>query len=241
MGCGGSSFTSLEALAPCEELPTIHPRSGDLEDALRRLNAAYGGDAADVRDSADAAGRIAVDLSNQEIGSALYGEVLPVAFAEAFARLGAKPAMRFYDLGCGSGKLVNLAAMIGLTATGIELECSRYDMACAAEARLHQDVPCEPLRFVHASILDFDFSDADIVLINSVAFGIGMLRSLASTAGRMRPGSKIVSFRSLPGQEFKELETVPMAVSWHRDGEVALWHVQEVLAKHVNSDAMIVS
>lgn len=241
MGCGRSVSPLPGALDACDDsLSPTWPSLGQLclDDALRRLDAAYAGDATQVYDSADGAGRLAVDVSNADVGSNVYGEVLPASFAAAVARLGAHPAMRFYDLGCGSGKLVNLAAMLGFIATGIELEDSRYEMACAAHARLHSKVSCAPPRFIHASFLHHDFSDADIIFINSVGFGAGMIRSLALNARKMRGGSQIISFRPLPGPEFKELEVVPMVVSWQGNGDAALFHVQEVI-KITSNEAML--
>merc|ERR1719333_1719583 len=47
-----------------------------------------------------------------------YGELLPFGVLDMLWRVGAKPGDRFYDLGAGPGKVVALAWLCGLRATG---------------------------------------------------------------------------------------------------------------------------
>ena len=54
--------------------------------------------------------------------------------------LGLQPPAVVYDLGSGTGKLVNAAALLGFSATGIELEPGRHLRACAAARALLRQV-----------------------------------------------------------------------------------------------------
>merc|ERR1711933_233164 len=99
-----------------------------------------------------------------------YGEVLPEGILKILWRLGAKPGDHFYDLGCGPGKMVALAWMLGLRATGVELSRARWEASCYALeglsrledwTRHHPSDLAWPARvagadlvYVHASILE---------------------------------------------------------------------------------------
>eukprot|EP00913_Durusdinium_trenchii_P025258 g23712.t1 len=147
-----------------EQLLAAPPAPPDLGDALGALSRAYAGTGFGD-DTADWEGVLSVDGINGFSNSALYGEINEQDFAELIFDLGLRPPAIIYDLGSGTGKLVNLAALIGFSATGIELEPGRHQRACTAARTLLRQVGDslggQPPRFLHTSFLEFDFSDAD--------------------------------------------------------------------------------
>lgn len=198
---------------------------------LTVLDSAYGGDSTIVKDPAVYSGTSIVEDTNGSSGSATYGEMLPVSLGEVLRKTHTAPGARFFDLGSGTGKLVNFAALLGLSATGIELETGRHEQACISRSLLFKDDVKEPPSFIHGNMLEVDFSEGDLILINSVAFSLDMIDVLAFTAQMMRPGSKIVSFRSLPGPRFVDVCEVMVQVSWNKPGEYSVCYVQEVVKR----------
>lgn len=147
-----------------------------------------------------------------------------------------------YDLGSGTGKLVNVAALLGFSATGIELEPGRHQRGCtAAKALLRQvgdslgGLEKQMPRFIHTSFLDFDFSDADFVWANSIVYGPEMMEAIASVARKMRPGSFVVTHKLLPGSGFEFYREVDLRASWRPQGSVT-FQVQRVLGKPENCE-----
>jgi hypothetical protein len=116
-------------------------------------------------------------------GSLVYGEAAFPSFVAVLRqyvpRLPTGGAGHFVDLGSGCGKAVVAAALAFdfASCTGIELLESLHAMAEEASARLvrvlaeasgavlARDLPA--VTFVHGSFLDYDWSRADVVFMNS--------------------------------------------------------------------------
>jgi len=167
-----------------------------------------------------------VELATSSADAALYGEILPQAFIEMLTYVGACPGMKYYDLGSGFGKTVLLAGLLGLNATGVELVDQRWDESCRALQRGVAGGQLQNVTLVHASFLDYDFSDADVVFTDSLAFSEGMVRALAAAARRLRPGALVVSAEGLPGENFRELGIFTGDASFSKD---VPWTVQQVV------------
>lgn len=188
-------------------------------------------------------------------GADCYGEMMPEGFLELLWNVGAQPGSRFYDLGAGTGKLPALAWFLGMRATGIELSDQRWRAACdvvekiealGAEGKLPPGgIDCKSglprrlplgLDYVCCSLLDVDFSDADIIFVSSVMFTQKMVAKIARLARYMKPGSKVISYHNfgkLPKlgsagifPEFRELGECTVASSWKLE---SCWQVQEVI------------
>lgn len=159
-----------------------------------------------------------------------YGEVLPMTFVQLLQHVGAKPGQKYYDLGSGTGKTVVAAWLSGLDATGVELISKRWDTACttllkAKHLGFRKQEQGAGLNFVHASFLDLDFSDADVVFTDSSAFSDHMMEVLASVARRMKPGSKIISTLGFPGEGFHADGSVVGPTS---ESKSTTWTIQTV-------------
>jgi len=219
-----------------EQLLANRPPSDLLEEALMSLARAYAGTGFGD-DTADWEGFLSVDNVNGFSNSALYGEVSEQDFAELLYSLGLRPPAKVIDLGCGTGKLVNLAALLGFRAAGIELEPGRYQRACTAAKALRLAQAQQgtigqsaPPSFICANFLEYDLSDADMVWANSVVFGAEMMEAVAAQARKMRPGSLVVSHKLLPGPGFQFYREASLRVSWRPEGGV-VFQVQKVLGE----------
>eukprot|EP00933_Yihiella_yeosuensis_P042454 TRINITY_DN37035_c0_g1_i1.p1 TRINITY_DN37035_c0_g1~~TRINITY_DN37035_c0_g1_i1.p1 ORF type:complete len:279 (+),score=51.87 TRINITY_DN37035_c0_g1_i1:60-896(+) len=231
---------------PVELTPQSERSEAEIQ-ALRCLDAAYGGNAALSNDAASWEGYCMVEQVNGHDNTALYGELAPAALIEVFRYLNLQRGQHFLDLGSGTGKLVNLAAMLGFKSTGVELEPERFQSSTVTASRMFrrskdctlkvvdsdlivQDLP----KFVKSNMLDFDFSAADVVFAGSVTWTDEMMQALANTGRKMRPGSKIVSFKPFPGPEFSTIAVLQLQVSWRsqtgKGPGTAPFQVQEVVS-----------
>mmetsp|Transcript_7466 Transcript_7466/g.23722 ORF Transcript_7466/g.23722 Transcript_7466/m.23722 type:complete len:300 (-) Transcript_7466:363-1262(-) len=190
-----------------------------------------------------------VELSSEDVqsfaedgsscGADTYGELKPEGFLDMLWRVGARPGDRFYDLGSGTGKLAALAWLAGLRSTGIELSSARWEVSCHAVEELQRmstgQIPCGgrscssglPTRskggldYIRGSMLELDFSDADVLFVSTVMFTQAMVAKVARIARWMRPGSRIVSFHNLARldkielfEEFEQIGEVVEPTSW---------------------------
>jgi len=141
-----------------------------------------------------------------------YGEIVLGDFIDMLDHVGAHAGQHFYDLGSGLGQLVFTAGLLGLDATGVEVVTQRHEQACAAmEQAEKQDIGHKhgSIKFTHGSFYDVDFSDADIVFINSILFSDEMMLVISQKARKMKHGSRILSYLSLPDvdQDQKDIGT----------------------------------
>lgn len=155
-----------------------------------------------------------------------YGEILLDDFIDMLDKVGARAGQHFYDLGSGLGQLVFTAGLFGLDATGIEIVTQRHEQACAAVQQAEkQDIGHNhgSIKFLHGSFYDMDFSDADIVFINSVLFSNEMMRVISQKAQSMKHGSRILSYLSLPdageeeahsGTRFKQMKSISLRTTF---------------------------
>lgn len=209
--------------------------------AVYALDAIYKGQASRVSETDSQEDRAHRDVYNASgDGSAsVYGEIQPSAVLDMLRITGMKEGQKFYDLGCGYGKTVVLAWLLGLNATGVELAQDRWQGSCDALHRAPEigvSGHGNGVNFVRASFFDVDFSDADLVFMNSVMFSDETMEGLAKVARRLRPGSKIVSSHmGLPGPGFKKLGTLNGDVSWtHRQSR---WTIQQVITSVADASA----
>lgn len=176
------------------------------------------------------------------LAAGTYGEMLPEGVLDVLWQVGCKPGDRFYDLGSGAGQAVFLAWAAGLRATGVELAPTRWQASEGARQRLLQLERSQAFPsgseflpqhapggadFVCGNALEIDFTDGDILFLASVVFTECMVAKLAETARRMKPGSRIVSYKGLPGVEFKTLGLIFEPTSWNLRTS---WSVQEVIS-----------
>lgn len=157
--------------------------------------------------------------------SAEYGEMTPRSMIDLLEALDPRPGQYIYDLGSGVGKFVVLGWMFGMKAIGIELSHSRWQRsqkACQQLRSMNVDFskdlgvvsewPC-PL-MIHGNILEFDFSNADIVFMNNPMFPERMMETLLKKIRALNIGTKIVSFQCLNDPAVRLVRAIDLPQSW---------------------------
>lgn len=210
-----------------EHNPTPHEMQ-----SLYALDALYKGNVRNASETEAQADHAQRDVYNKsgDAAESVYGEIQPEAVLEMFRVTGVREGQKYYDLGSGYGKTVVLAWLEGLNATGVELAGNRWKASCDALQRAPEtgiSGSGNGVNFVHASFFDVDFSDADLVFMDSVMFSDETMKDLAAAIRHLRPGTKIVSSHmGLPGPGFEYLGELKGAVSWtHRKSR---WTIQAV-------------
>lgn len=94
-----------------------------------------------------------------------------------------------YDLGCGDGRVVILAAKeIGAIATGIELREDLVERARTEIKRLNLE---NKAKVIQGNFFDFNISDADVVTLYLTSSANERLRP--KLEAELKPGSRVVS------------------------------------------------
>jgi SAM-dependent methyltransferase len=160
--------------------------------------------------------------------SATYGELMPTATLRLLARLDLGEDDALYDLGCGTGKLVLLAALTRplARATGIELSPTRTALARRALARARRSTRlcARVCSFRTESFLRSDLSDATVVYTCSTAFPTPLMRRLAGKLARIRSLRLFATLQDLdPHPAFELVEILRLDVSWRRRAAVHLY------------------
>lgn len=139
-------------------------------------------------------------------GSATYGEISFRSIPHLVDLFDVQPNDVFYDLGSGVGKCVlQFAAHANCKAViGIESSKSRNDAADMAKERFiefYRGVegkdPTTEIRFVNENILEYDFSDATIVLWNNVCFPVDTCKNVVEKLVKLKTGTKVITMRKL--------------------------------------------
>lgn len=152
-----------------------------------------------------------------------YGEVEFDSFTELLSKCDPAPGTStvFYDLGCGTGKAV-IAAMIAFDlkkSCGIEIIAPLCVCAEQQQQRLRANKAYEKMadriEFKQGSFLEMDFSDADLIFINSTAFLDETWVTLTKWLEQTKPGTVIISLtKSLDSPHFQLNHSGPVKMSW---------------------------
>lgn len=200
--------------------PRLVGKSGEHEYIIQLVSDLYEGKGSSWLPDDIRRDRAEVETATGFDRAAGYGEVVLGHFIDMLDTLGAHAGQQFYDLGSGLGQLVFTAGLLGMDATGIEVVKQRHEQACAAvQLAEAQDIGQNygSINFVHGSFYDLDFSDADIVFVNSVLFSDEMMGIIAQKSRSMKQGSRIISYLSVPdigkdseqiGTWFRRLQTI---------------------------------
>lgn len=216
----------------------VRPALSDAE-ALQVLDRVYHG-AAEAFQGAVLSREDCVAFSKRPEGAseATYGEMPPESVVRMFRALGARPGDRYWDLGAGTGKTVMLAWLLGLRAAGVELSGARWRSSCRALSTLRRDrgwgsgyrlLQDSNLQLIRANMFDVDFSDADIVLADSLMYSADTMQNITAHARSLRKGARIVTKQRVEDPGFRALPSLRLHESWRADGDAAEWLVYERL------------
>merc|ERR1712129_194625 len=85
-------------------------------------------------------------------------------------------------------------------------------------------------------MLELDFTDADVIFINSVMLPPCVMAEVARIARLMKPGALTICYDRLEGPEFGEVAVLPQPTSWNRSAD---WQVQEVLKNPLDASGRL--
>jgi SAM-dependent methyltransferase len=95
-----------------------------------------------------------------------------------------------YDLGCGDGRIVVMAAQkFGATGVGVEIDS---DLVRDARARAAKSGVSEKVRFLEADLFETDYSGASVVTMYLLPKTLDRLKP--KLQAELKPGSRIISF-----------------------------------------------
>ncbi len=113
-------------------------------------------------------------------------ENVVVAMLEA-ARL--KPGEVVYDLGCGDGRVLVIAAQkFGARAVGVEISPKQVD---AANENIRRNSLAEKCRVIQGDLMETDLREADVVTLYLLTSSNEMIRPLLEK--QLKPGARVVS------------------------------------------------
>jgi len=148
----------------------------------------------------------AISISNEERKGAesfkdsmplMYGEFTWSALKDLFTAVKPKEDGILYDLGSGSGKAILMCSLLHQfkRCQGIEIVKGLHEQACAALERFKTDKPAlaKTVSFTLGDILEYDWSDADLVLMCATCFTEKMITKLAEKANKLAVGAIVVS------------------------------------------------
>lgn len=172
---------------------------------------------------------------NVEQGNLQYGEITYAGMDPLFNALKLEPDDVFYDLGCGTGKLVLYVA--------IRRQFAAQKGACVGlevgERRLKtaQDV-CDRIqtklgpKFPEASMLLQDISryhyeKASVVVLTNLCMDRGVEAGTIACLLKCPSFKRIVCITPIVNPRLKEVNTVKVSCSW---AKLSSWHIYDVLS-----------
>lgn len=197
----------------------------DLPLIVQKINSLYRGvDAFSISFSARQ------KLGIKEDKSFVYGEAKVESLAEILKIAEPKDGDVFYDLGSGGGKVVLAAAMMFpfRKAAGVEKIKELTEASETVKTRA-KDCGCqnlENIEFRCQDFLDTDFSDADIIFINSTCLPCETMDALAVEMESLKNGARIITVtKQLKKDYLKEFESKKFEFSW---GEATVYFYKKI-------------
>jgi protein-L-isoaspartate O-methyltransferase len=138
-----------------------------------------------------------------------YGETPTVTLARILEVAELTPGARFVDLGAGRGVTVLAAALMGYSASGLEIVGEYVLRARRAAQRLAVEV-----EFRQQDFLQGEWPEGDLYLMNSTAFGEDMRDKLTERLRELGSQSMIVTYDwSLDPTHFEEQNALRLPVT----------------------------
>lgn len=145
---------------------------------------------------------------NNDSPELVYGEIEFPSFFNMLEKVNPKPGDVFYDLGCGAGKAVIVAALCfefakicgveilpGLYKTAIErLDHLKHIMTSYDEQTQKKYAQkISRISFQHNNFLNYDFSDADIIYITATCFHPDRWDAIINKLLETKKGTRIIT------------------------------------------------
>lgn len=167
-------------------------------------------------------GREKMALSSK---SYVYGEVVFDSFVQLIKDANPPSHGVFCDCGSGTGKAVFVAhlAFDFRRCVGIELVDNLYEASAVVLEKYEKEVrPTianeigdKKIALYHGSFLDGDFSDVDLVFMNSTCFQEDLMEAIELNLNFMKPNSQVISLsKSLRSPKFEMYRQQMYEFSW---------------------------
>jgi SAM-dependent methyltransferase len=134
------------------------------------------------------------------------------------AKVGPKDVV--YDLGCGDGRIVILAAQkYGARGLGVDIDPQRVEEAQAAAVKAGV---AKLAKFEVGDVMKLDFSPATVLTLYLLPESNALLRPLLES--RLKPGSRVVSHNyPIPGWESRQIESATVKDSSQEEHSIFLY------------------
>lgn len=141
-----------------------------------------------------------------------YGEAIWKSIDKVFKFIKPKPMQKFYDLGCGIGRICFLANIkYDLEVTGIELLPTFVENA----QRITYNNNLENIKFIEDDWLNVNFTDADIIYIAATCLEEDTLFLLKEKLSTLKKGTFIITVtHSIDTSNIKILKRMYLPFSW---------------------------
>lgn len=163
--------------------------------------------------------------------STVYGELTTKGFRKLLTRLSLNRRDVFYDLGCGTGKvIVEIATTVPLKkCVGIEIAKSRLVKAesVAGKVREHGLIKARQLELRHENFLNSDFADATVLYTCSTCFSDNLMKQLTGKIAALNRELLFITFQDLVREHrsFQLLDTWHLDTSWKKGAAVRVYKV----------------
>lgn len=156
-----------------------------------------------------------------------YGEIVFQSFLPLLHfvanEMPVKPRV-FWDLGCGSGKVLITAALTELfeKISGVEYLSGLANMAKLAiqeyEKNIHKLKIKQAIHFniEEGDLEKYDWSDADIIYAASLCFPVQLLKAVSEKCKFLRKGARIMTLKMIPGvnEHLKLVHYFKIKMTW---------------------------
>lgn len=171
----------------------------------------------------------------------IYGEIDFLSFIRILKMVNPQPGEIFYDLGCGAGKAVFTAALSFDFDACVGIEylpglCRLADRLLHNSTQLAEKTDTDrdsclhklsAIHFFNDDMLNYDFSDGDIIFINATCFHHYMWEKLTNKLLSLKNGARIiVTSKKINNNQFELI---------YSDNELMSWGVNSVNIYQKNS------
>lgn len=141
-----------------------------------------------------------------------YGEAIWKSIDKVFKFINPKPEQKFYDLGCGIGRICFFANIkYNLNTTGIELIPTFVDNA----QKIVFDNNLKEINFIEEDWLNYNFDDADIIYVASTCLEEDTLELLKEKLDKLKVGTYIITVsHSINSEKIKLIKKMNLPFSW---------------------------
>lgn len=156
------------------------------------------------------------NLSSKEL---TYGEVEFDSFNEILDSAEPNKGDIFYDLGCGTGKAVYIAALRNMFSEciGVEILDEVYETAVGLRKIFYSEAPeiTTKVSFIHADLLKVPFMNADIVFLPSTCFDMSFMSLFADACEELVSGARVITLtKDISSKNLELIHRKMYEMSW---------------------------